>query len=49
MNDRTLDGTSDVSTYIALSDANNYILGLEMETLRFIYSLLYSFIYTNVY
>lgn len=49
VNDRTLDDTSDVSTYTALSVANNYILGLEMETLRFIYSLFYSFIYTNVY
>lgn len=49
VNDRTLDDTSDVSTYTALSDANNYVLGLEMETLGFIYSLFYSFIYTNVY
>ena len=48
-NDRTSDDTLDVSTYAALSYASNYILGLEMETLRFIYSLSYSFIHTNVY
>lgn len=45
-NDRTLGDTSDVSSYAALSYASNYILGLEMELLGFIYSLFYSFIHS---